>query len=349
MRLFKRREYSLELADGTLRHAFQAPSPKAALVKAKTLAAEQEIPQWKLRQDPSATYSCSLRHQNNRHLVDTHFTDLVNARKFEIQYRRSLAEGRLADLKRINLRQPVSELTVGTLLPHWRGFAASRGITEAARRGYENALRVIWQRSTGKQDGFEALEKERAANRNRYIAVWLAVGFGLRKSEIAAVKAGWFLRQGGTVRLELRGTVVPGQVSKEKSTTKNGTTWPCIDVSNGAWEKLEPIIAGLQPDEYVIQCPTATERVEGIFRRVSSWMRDLGWGTQKTIHEFRAFGGCQVAMRDGIEAASRWLRHSSIVVTQKHYGRYLRPKITNAPIELPKSVGFTPQIVRTQG
>ena len=92
--------------------------------------------------------------------------------------------------------------------------------------------------------------------------------------------------------------------SLEKEPTKNGQRWPRIDVSNSTWEKLSPLITVLKPDDYPIESPTATKRVEGVFRDISVWMRELGWGTQKTFHEFRAFGGCQVAMRDGIRPKS---------------------------------------------
>lgn len=434
MSLFKRREYWLELPDGTRVHAFQAPDPATAATKAQALATQHGISQWSLWRDPQATYACSLSHQGKRYLTETHFTDLPSARKYETAFKRALAEGRLDELKSIHLRRAPEGLTIGALLPHWRSFAAASGISEGARRQYENALRVIWERGTGQTEGWEAvalteytpalvfrfkeavlkaaaadedasdaraqqlrrsansvlrqskgmfsrralehyrlvarlvlpatlpdflsspgfpdttkeeyhsppdavvsatfqsLDKSKETHRNRYVAVWLALGFGLRKSEIAAVRAGWFIKKADGVQLELRATVVPGKVAVEKESTKNGQVFPRIDVSNGAWEKLEPLLASLKPEEYVLQCPTATDRVEGVFRGISAWMQELGWGTTKQVHEFRAFAGCQVAVRDGIEAASRWLRHSSILVTQRHYGRYLRPKITNAPL-----------------
>lgn len=432
MALYKRREYYIELPNGERKHAFQAESPAAAGLRAQALALKHGIAEWSLYRDPQATYACSLSHKGKRYLLETHFTDLVNARKFETSFKRALAEERLDALQAINLRSAPAALTVGDLLPHWRQFASTAGISDGARRQYENAMRVIWERATGQTEGWEAIPLEtytpglafrykesvsavpadparaqqlrRSANSvmrqakgmfsrralehyrlvaqlplpdslpaflaapgfsdtvkeeyhlpadavvtatfksldetqadypNRFMAVWLAVGFGLRKSEIAAVRAGWFKRtpQGG-VQLELRSTVVPGKVAIEKPTTKNGSQCPRIDASNGAWAKLEPMISKMQPDDYVLQCPTATDRVEGVFRGISAWMQGLGWGTQKQIHEFRAFGGCQVAMRDGIEAASRWLRHASIVVTQRHYGRYLRPRVTDAPIKV---------------
>lgn len=171
---------------------------------------------------------------------------------------------------------------------------------------------------------------------NAWLAAWLALGFGLRRSEIAAVRAGWFIEVEGRTVLELRGTVISGS-TQEKSVTKNGSSCPRIPPTNGGWQKIHPTLAGLAPDDHVLVTTTAIDRCDGVFRRLSAWMRQLGWGTEKSIHEFRAFAGCQVAMRDGIEAASAWLRHSSILVTQRHYGRYLKPKITDGIIQLPVS------------
>ncbi len=182
-------------------------------------------------------------------------------------------------------------------------------------------------------------------DRDLYVAVWLALGFGLRKSEIAAVRAGWFHISDSGVSLELMSTVIPG-TTEEKSTTKNMERRPTINCTNGAWTHLQPIVAALQPHDYLISAKTATGRCEEVFRRVSVWMGSLGWSTTKTMHEWRAYAGCQVAMRDGIEAASRWMRHSSIVLTQRFYGRYLRPRVTDAPLSIPQPATFEPRIVK---
>lgn len=129
------------------------------------------------------------------------------------------------------------------------------------------------------------------------------------------------------------------------SFAKKGSVCPSIQCSNGAWQHLQPIVASLQAEDYLLRAPTATGRCEEVFRRLSAWMADLGWATDKKLHELRAYAGCQVARRDGIEAASRWLRHSSIVVTQRHYGRYLRPTITDAPLQIPSLQPWVPTVV----
>lgn len=227
------------------------------------------------------------------------------------------------------------QLVAGITLPATVSeFLRAPGFPDTTKADYNLPADDIVRRT------FAALEATRESHPNRYIAVWLALGFGLRKSEIAAVRAGWFKRLGSGIKLELETVVRPGG-TREKGATKNGERAPVIDCSNGAWEKLEPLIGRLQETDYVLQTPTATDRVEGVFRGISAWMQELGWDTQKQVHEFRAFGGCQVATRDGIEAASRWLRHSSIMVTQKHYGRYLSAKVTDAAIALPEAMSQT--------
>lgn len=212
--------------------------------------------------------------------------------------------------------------------------------------GFSDTAVKEWSLPSDKvlEETFTQLKDRRESDPELFVAVWLALGFGLRKSEIAAVRAGWFQVTPQGVTLQLRATLVSGSVA-EKESTKNGTIWPTVTCTNGAWEHLGPIVAKLKPDDYLIQSPTATARCEEVFRRIGVWMATLGWQTHKAIHEFRAYAGCQVARRDGIEAASRWLRHHSIVVTQRHYGRYLRPVVTDAPLVIPKAKPFEPKIV----
>ncbi len=146
------------------------------------------------------------------------------------------------------------------------------------------------------------------------------------------------------VILEPRSTLVSGRIA-EKERRKQGRICSTVASTNGAGEHLGPIVAKLKPDDYIIQSPTAAARCEEVFRRIGAWMNKLGWQTEKAIHKFRAYAGCQVARRDGIEAASLWLRYHSIVVTQRHYGRYLRAIVTDAPLVIPTAQPFEPRIL----
>ena len=176
------------------------------------------------------------------------------------------------------------------------------------------------------------------------VAIWLALGFGLRKSEAAAVRGDWIVLLDGVPHLELRRVADPKKHLAELPTTKNGTVCPRIRVTNGAWEHLAPAFAAAGTDYVIPGSPTY--RCESVFREIADWMRTLGWNTQKAYHEWRAYAGCQVAMRDGLLTASQWLRHSSITVTEAAYGRYIRTTATDAPLQIPKPpAAFVPHLV----
>jgi integrase len=183
---------------------------------------------------------------------------------------------------------------------------------------------------------FEALESSRDTHPDRYITCWLALGLGLRKGEIAGVRSDWFVTVDGLPCLELRAVIQ--RDGTESEATKNGQIAPRIQVVNGAWEKLEPRIKALPQGGHLISGDEVYRR-DGNFREINRWLRAMGWQTQKAIHEMRAYAGCQVIMRDGIYKASQWMRHSSVAVTQKYYGRYLNNTISQGPMSVPAAPG----------
>lgn len=163
---------------------------------------------------------------------------------------------------------------------------------------------------------------------NAHTAIWLALGAGMRKSEIADCAVDWFITLAGLrhVRLKMR--------------TKNGSRDVDIVLTNGCEPHVDAAILRARQRHVDLSAPAyllegdATERHDLTFRRISQWMAELGWDTQKRAHEFRAYGGCQVAMRDGLLTARDWCRHASQATTEKHYGRYIRTRVTVAPIQI---------------
>lgn len=217
------------------------------------------------------------------------------------------------------------------LPPGLLDFCTRPGFSVPTKRDYNKPDDLTLTRT------FASLAEKQAADRNLYLAIWLALGFGMRKSEIAAARVGWFLQINGRICCRMQ------------HVTKNGAEDVTIECQNGAWEKLAPLLNGRNTSEYVL-AGTDAERTDDVFRRVSAWMRDLGWATQKTMHEWRAYAGCSVAENKecGLAYASQWLRHGSIELTQRAYGRYIRQKnAPDVPLSLPavQPVGeFKPQI-----
>jgi integrase len=60
-------------------------------------------------------------------------------------------------------------------------------------------------------------------------------------------------------------------------------------------------------------------RCEGVFYRLTQWLRKNGVEGSKPLHTLRKEAGSIIATRAGIYAASRFLRHADIQVTAMHY------------------------------
>jgi integrase len=215
-----------------------------------------------------------------------------------------------------------------TLPPNIAAFNAEPGFEHVAKEEYHAPSDTIIAAT------FKALEQlnpegpvsspgvpPQAPDRNMYVAIWIAIGFGLRKSEISKAKNAWFVNINGAIYC--RGD----ELAKNKK-------FPEVRCQLGAWAKLAPHIAGQPADAYVLQ-GDQTERTEETFRRISDWMRGLGWQTQHHIHEFRAWSGCQIAMARDLRAAQTFLRHAHFATTEKHYGHHLKIRLDEVPINLP--------------
>lgn len=195
-------------------------------------------------------------------------------------------------------------------------FLTLTGIKAPVKGDYNKPNDIILART------FQALPALEQSDPNLFRAVWLALGFGLRKSEVSEARGDWF-------------SVINGRVHCTLPEQKNGREDGQIEIQNGAWAHLAPHIEPRGPVQYILD-GTGTERHEEVFRRCSAWMRALGWETQKAFHEWRAYAICSVAEATrSLEYASKWARHADLTTTQRNYGRYLKITAPEARLTLP--------------
>jgi integrase len=228
----------------------------------------------------------------------------------------------------------------GLAVPSMEKFRSTPGFSMGSRKkDYQEPADWLLRKT------FTELEATRETHPDRYLACWLALGFGLRKSEISAARTDWFIEKNGCRYLELRAVscwttyratnidkvTTPRMSYGERDITKNGQINPQIPEANGAWERIGAMLEGMAPGNYIIG-GSLTWRLDGVFRETNEWLRQLGWKTQKGIHELRAYAGCQVILENGILNGSLWLRHGDIGTTQQYYGRYLTMSVKNVPL-----------------
>jgi hypothetical protein len=90
------------------------------------------------------------------------------------------------------------------------------------------------------------------------------------------------------------------------------------------------------------ESPRPYYRCEETFERLNTWLRSKGITANKPLHELRKELGALIATEHGIYAASRFLRHSDISTTARHYadqkarisvglGKYLTTNIQSFP------------------
>jgi integrase len=175
-------------------------------------------------------------------------------------------------------------------------------------------------------------------DRDEFLAIGLALAFGLRLGEVLQARWDWL-------------TVISGQPFLDaKAQVKNRTG----EIRVAALDPYYTTLVTRARAQEWITAPhdpiLSTINHQSTFRSISAWLRGLGWETIKTIHALRAYAGSQVAMRFGIWQASNWLRHSSVQVTEAHYLSF----VTAHQVITPESVGvdwakvsaeFTPKII----
>jgi integrase len=97
--------------------------------------------------------------------------------------------------------------------------------------------------------------------------------------------------------------------------------------------------------DFILPCPAqgqggmeAKSRAQNICKRVNKWMRGLGWNTQHTLHELRAYYITKLRETHGLEIAGEVGGHSDLRVTRQHYTGALdvrRLDVSKVPVIFP--------------
>ncbi len=87
--------------------------------------------------------------------------------------------------------------------------------------------------------------------------------------------------------------------------------------------------------------PRPYYRCAPVFDRLNEWLRSKGVTANKPLHEMRKEIGALIATEHGIYAASRFLRHSDITTTARHYADH-KARIS---VGLGKLLDTTPKVV----
>jgi integrase len=161
-----------------------------------------------------------------------------------------------------------------------------------------------------------AHEELALADSAAFLVFLLALGAGLRRIEIDRLEWSAFRWDENVIRIE------PTQHFDVKTEHSIG------DVSvDGELMSILRGYAARARSNFVIESPNLPRkratfenyRAQGVFERLSAWLRSKGVSAPKPIHELRKESGSMVNRKHGLTAAKDFLRHADIAITAAHY------------------------------
>lgn len=180
-----------------------------------------------------------------------------------------------------------------------------------------------------------------------YKAFLLGLFVGLRKAEIDLLEwrmvdvASHSIRLEQTEWLHLKTQDSAADITADAEVIAElRALMPPPTEARGPWGQF--VLTSLRPPRP--ESSRAYYRCEDTFQRLNEWLRNKGITANKPLHELRKELGALIATEHGIYAASKFLRHSDITTTARHYadhkarisvglGKYLDTSLRTAPTE----------------
>jgi integrase len=178
-----------------------------------------------------------------------------------------------------------------------------------------------------------------------YKAFLLGLFAGLRKAEMDLLE--WRMIDFAANLIQLRET--EWLHLKTQDSADDITVDPEMLAELKAYQPASPRYLDNRPQFVLVsdrpprpEAPRPVYRSKATFDALIEWLRSKGITANKPLHELRKELGALVATKHGIYAASRFLRHSDITTTARHYaahkdrisaglGKYLKPPLEKAP------------------
>lgn len=167
-------------------------------------------------------------------------------------------------------------------------------------------------------------------DRNMFLAIGLGLAAGLRAGEVAQAKWGWVQDLDGPQQSLVGSASVKGATGSIRCQVLT-KYWGVL------WDRAQREGWVGRPGDFMLS-GSKTERSNLVFRRISAWMRHLGWRTQKTFHEFRALSAADVIVEHGYSYGSIFLRHGDLQVVQRYYSRYVEMILAAKKSQPPSNV-----------
>jgi integrase len=202
----------------------------------------------------------------------------------------------------------------GLVLPDMEEFRGVKGKVRAREEFYEGYVPMAGEVLARMDAAAERLRKSADVEERKIWAVYALMRWcGLRNSEVGALRWEWLVRgQRGFLWMFERYQDEAGQWQLPKGRPGQ------VPVRSRLLGQLRYALKSRRVG-FVIPRANRTEVEVLTERRINAFVRPFIPDRMKGAYELRKQFGAEVARRDGIEVASRVLRHADIKTTWKHY------------------------------
>ncbi|XHR29871.1 MAG: hypothetical protein ACFUZC_04820 [Chthoniobacteraceae bacterium] len=166
----------------------------------------------------------------------------------------------------------------------------------------------------------EAMEKEahgalREKAPAQYLGYLMAIRLGMRDCEMVEARWEWLEEWPTGTQMAI---IVRPYFAPKGSEGR-------VPVSDDVLSEIKALGGPLEGGKgYILPAANQTERSESIYRGLSAWVRGYLPDRVKSVHELRKHAGSIVATQTkSLVHAQRFLRHRSVVTTERHYATLL--------------------------
>lgn len=155
-----------------------------------------------------------------------------------------------------------------------------------------------------------------ASDDEAYKAFLLCLFAGLRRNEADKLRWSSIHLDAGVIRIEAHEHFAPKAETSLGDIPLEAELCAILRGMKAKAPKAEYVLAGVSPKTSLTWRPY---RADETFARLGAWLKAQGVKSRTPLHTLRKEAGSLICQKDGLFAASRFLRHADVAITAQHY------------------------------
>ncbi len=139
---------------------------------------------------------------------------------------------------------------------------------------------------------------------------------GLRRNEADKLRWSSVDLDAGFIRIETHEHFAPKAETSLAEIPLDAEVIPILRGMKAKAPQAEYVLEGVNPKTSLTWRPY---RADETFTRLGAWLKTQGVNSRTPLHTLRKEAGSLICQKDGLFAASRFLRHADVAITAQHY------------------------------